>query len=1182
MGDRRRWVRRLAGLVAAMGTLGIVAAAGVYGWFVVLHPGEHLAEDAILASISQESPVLYRDGERRVGVFFADQHRQYVPFAEIPPAFVDGLVSAEDQTFYEHYGFSIKGISRAMVANAKAGRVVEGGSTLTQQTAKNLFKRRSRTLKEKLRELLNGLRLEKHYTKDRILEFYSNQFYVNGNGRGLGIAARFFFDKEPRELDLLECAFLAGVVKGPARYTPWVAGRDKQVRARERSLERVEYVLGRMVDEGKLGAAERDEAVAEARAIIPLPEDPSVEPGFFSRGHFRYDRSVVLDEVERELSQPHFQRILQDAGVLDLGTTGLRITTTVDADAQAGALYGLRHHLTESGILLEAPKLGELFVDATGLKPVDRDRIQPRTFHRGVLTAVDAEAGTATLDLGGVNGVVDRAGNTRLAELRKRARDKNTWARAGRKDVAALLADLEDHIGSSTVVSIRSLDGQPTLDWEWRPKLQGAVVVLEEGELRAMVGGSANSDFNRATAARRQLGSTWKLLLFEAALQLGWSALDPLDNRRAVFPYQATFYYPRPDHKGAPEEVSMLWAATKSENLASIWLLYHLCDRLNPEQLRHIAAQVDLVPRSGESVDAWVKRVQTEGVLPTDAKQKAAAFERAREDLLVDLAFDGRDDVADALRRIRYGLGFGAEADRLAADSSLPAGEKATRQGTLRRTLLRQEALAPGALEARDELLRKLDAGAAVDDEDTEGFAVRWRSGRPKVSFGEFHGDDWEALDAAGLQALLRIAGTLSADEEVGFAPDAPDAPDGGPSGDGAAAVDPDEAFAPDAQTEDAVDRAFAGDDDDSAEPAVEEPPSPDIARTLFADEELLLEGLLTPALVAVARASTDAAAAARTGGLYEWDNLAQTRDFRVLIAIRYVEALARRSGVQSPIAAVMSMPLGSSDITLLEAAAMYQVMLTGQTYRFFGDPLAADPTLHIGEPGEGEVLPTRGLIAEIALPDGRVLYRASKNATEVTSTPVRGELASMLRAVVEHGTGRRANGVVAPISGDPARQAELSEFDLSVPLFGKTGTTNSYKNSAFVGQVPGLPRDGDQLTWGHGHVIATYVGYDDNTEMRRGGIRLAGASGSLPTWIAAARAAVESSDIGDRVSLADVAFSGGGTLPVAWPDGFVGAAIDPRTGLRVEGEVDGVLTVRVRSDERSFAPFAPLPGARP
>ena len=108
-----------------------------------------------------------------------------------------------------------------MIANIKAGRVVQGGSTLTQQTAKNIFVRQKRSYWAKLKELMQAILLERRYSKEEILEMYINQFFVTGFGKGLRIAAEYYFDKPAEELDLVESAFIAGSVKGPNRYNPF-------------------------------------------------------------------------------------------------------------------------------------------------------------------------------------------------------------------------------------------------------------------------------------------------------------------------------------------------------------------------------------------------------------------------------------------------------------------------------------------------------------------------------------------------------------------------------------------------------------------------------------------------------------------------------------------------------------------------------------------------------------------------------------------------------------------------------------------------------------------------------------------------------------------------------------------------------------------------------------------------
>src|SRR5665647_3167268 len=197
----------------------VICAGGIY-YLVTTVQGPEMEESYINEILGRESPVFYRDGQNKLGVLFEGIHRQYLTYNELPKNFIDALVAAEDNQFFRHFGIDIPGIIRAMLVNLKAGKVVQGGSTITQQTAKNLFKRESRSLQAKLKELLFALRLEQKYSKEKILEFYSNQFFVSGNGHGLGVAARYFFDKEPQELSLLECAFIAGSVKRPNYYNP--------------------------------------------------------------------------------------------------------------------------------------------------------------------------------------------------------------------------------------------------------------------------------------------------------------------------------------------------------------------------------------------------------------------------------------------------------------------------------------------------------------------------------------------------------------------------------------------------------------------------------------------------------------------------------------------------------------------------------------------------------------------------------------------------------------------------------------------------------------------------------------------------------------------------------------------------------------------------------------------------
>ena len=1125
------------GLLLGLGLalLGVAVAAGMYRYYVVQQPAPQLERDHILQLISQESPVYYADGHSKMGVFFSEEHRQYLPYEEIPQDFVNALVSSEDQDFFEHPGFSVQGIVRAFANNLIAGRTVGGGSTLTQQTAKNLFGRRARSYTEKLRELGNALRLERMYSKEEILEFYANQFYVNGNGRGLAIAARYFFDKGADQLDLLESAFLAGVVKGPETYNPFTGSEARRGRARQRAQDRVEYVLGRMLEEGFITTAQRDEALSRE---IP-----------FNRGRFRFARSVVLDRVEAELRRPEFTRLLASQGVEELGSAGLRVVTSIDRAVQRDAEWALRHHLTETGGLLEVPQLTAFFQGEGALRPVDEAALEVHSFHTASL--VERRGGELVFDLGGVTGLLDAAGVQRVADALVRGRKGNTWSRARRADVEQLLSQAEELVGQRAQVSIRGReDGELLVDLEWVPELQGAVIVLQGGEIKAMVGGSSNTDFNRALAPR-QLGSTWKPLLFQAALHLRWLPTDPLPNTREVFPYQGTFYYPRPDHKHAPAEVSIAWAAAKSENLASVWLLAHLTDRLNPIQLQELAGRVDLLPRQGEDRADYARRMQKAGIVPSSERLLDGLFAQARGELEPDLIFEGLDDQVAALRSLHYGDGMSPEMERVRRD--LGGAERDGKLEILKRNLKRQRALATELASRRDAL-----AGRAIDELQDADLDRFWLDPRGRVVFGELPGPDARALTVDELAAMARGSAVVPPPEAADAPEVEPAEPPATPSGGGR----------PSLRAE-----AAAHLDHIAAELEIDEPVV-DLVE-LLSDDVVLLEGLLTPAVVAMVE-DTMRAARDRLGDdpdLYAPEHLRLLADYRQLVGMRYVIGLAREAGVEATINPVLSLPLGSVEISLLDAARIYQQMLVGSSWTFYPDALAAAPGGPTSDwaPQLGSV----GLVREIRGPDDRVLFRSARERRIVESPAVRGELVSMLQAVVERGTGRRAARAVSPTSSDPTRAAELQDARAVMPLMGKTGTTNGYANAAFCGLVPGLDPETATLAADQGAIITSYVGYDDNRPMRNKSIRLSGASGALPVWIGAAQGQVSAGPIGDRVDLVDLAFSESAVLPMRWPDDLQPVEVAIDDGLPAgEREVERY-ELRARAPEaRAFAPI--------
>ncbi len=629
-----------------LGLAGILCAGiflGAVYHQVSREAGTRIQRGAIQQIIFSESPVYFDDEITPIGVFFEKTHRRYIHFDDIPKSFVKAIVAAEDHRFFEHMGFDPKAILRAFVANFRTGHVVQGGSTITQQTAKNIFKREQRSYKAKLKELFQAILLEQRYSKEEILELYANQFFVSGFGRGLQIAARYFFDKDAQELDLVESAFIAGSVKGPNRYTPFIkqSAAEKE-RAQREADARKDYVLRSMLKLQFITADQFREAIGRS---VP-----------FREGRITYRLNVVLDYIREQLENPLFQEILSREGIENIATSGIRIYTSINQDMQEGALEALRNQLP----LLD--------IQIRGYDPAqEQDRYQALTpplatrptRERPFLARIrHVEAGTENPHLvvawDDGTALVDLVGMEEIGEAWVRSR-RGPWASFGSETIAEFMKGFRE--GDLIPVRFRKTDRDRTegLSLTQIPEMDGGVLVLQEGMIRAMAGGYFNRFFNRAVDAKRQLGSTFKPFVYAAALQLKWNSLDSLMNEKELFRFGTTSYVPNPDHTPRSADVSMAWAGVKSENLATVWLLYHLTDRLNLGEFREVVQCVGLDRHKDEPYEEYVRRIRDDhGVIVDQDAVMEAAFHEARKSIESDLIFAGYTNVLTTLRRLHF------------------------------------------------------------------------------------------------------------------------------------------------------------------------------------------------------------------------------------------------------------------------------------------------------------------------------------------------------------------------------------------------------------------------------------------------------------------------------------------------------------------------------------------------
>ncbi|MFH1351564.1 MAG: transglycosylase domain-containing protein [Pseudomonadota bacterium] len=594
--------------------------------------------------IFSESPVYYDDGQTPIGVFFEKVHRKYIHFRDIPKNFIKAIVAAEDRNFFSHPGFDIKAILRAFIANIKAGKIIQGGSTITQQTAKNIFKREKKSYMTKLRELMQALLLEKRYTKEEILEVYANQFFVTGFGRGLRVASEYFFSKEAEDLDLVESAFIAGLVKGPFRYNPFTKRTETEKKEALRLAKlRKDYVLANMY---QMGFITKEQYLTAKEKDIP-----------FKEGKITYRLNVVLDYIREQLLSDFFKNILAEQGIENIATSGIKIYTSINKEIQEGALAGIRKNLPLLDAKLSGYDVGlaQPRYQAMASEGLKKSEDSLPFLSRITQIHNDKENPGLIVSWGDGGGLIDYEGLRPIGEAWLKWKMGN-WALFDKRHVPGFLKNFK--VGD--LVPVQFMEGrenpdQTRLMLSKVPGLDGGIIVIRDGMIKAMVGGFFDRFFNRAVDAKRQLGSIFKPIVYTAALQLNWNSLDPLINMKDIFRFENTSYVPEPDHEPKAKKVSLIWSGVKSENLAAVWLLYHLTDQLNMSEFRQVAKLVGLDKKEDETYQDYAQRIRDKhGVVVDQESVSEAAFEEAKRESRSEVIFGGYEDALDNLSRLHY------------------------------------------------------------------------------------------------------------------------------------------------------------------------------------------------------------------------------------------------------------------------------------------------------------------------------------------------------------------------------------------------------------------------------------------------------------------------------------------------------------------------------------------------
>lgn len=447
------------------------------------------------------SRVLAADGQL-IGEF-AVERRVVVGFDEISPRFREAIVAAEDAGFDTHFGLSVSAIALRLMRDlldglkdVAAGRTSRpaGASTLTQQLARNLFAEEigfrvgDMSLERKIKEAIVALQIEKRYTKREILTLYANQVLFGHGTYGIESASRLYFQKSAKELDLGEAALLAGIVQLPARQSPFVN--------MEAATRRRNYVLQRMADEHYISQDEAD--IAKEQPIVVrgrLQPAGSIAPYF-------------VEEVRKHIEQQYGAKALYESG--------LSITTTLDVGLQRAANQALemglrrldkrRGYRRPTRNAVQAGHTIDTFSDPRWARPMGVGDVVPAVVEQ---LGKPAPAGGARLKVGRYR-----------ADL---TRDAFTWTR---RPTAADLFKAGDLV-EVAITAVDEAAATLTVTLDQTPLVEGALVAIDNktGRIKAMVGGwsFARSKFNRAVQAHRQLGSTFKPIVYTAAIDRGFT-----------------------------------------------------------------------------------------------------------------------------------------------------------------------------------------------------------------------------------------------------------------------------------------------------------------------------------------------------------------------------------------------------------------------------------------------------------------------------------------------------------------------------------------------------------------------------------------------------------------------------------------------------------------------------------
>ena len=475
-------ILRLKGLRLAVLFLAAGVAAGIsLGLFLTRDVPEvdslQFTTPRLMTRIySRDAQVIQRYGAEK---------RTLVQYGDISPNFLHALLAIEDADFYHHHGLSFRGILRALVSNVTHRRASQGGSTLTQQLARQYFLTPEKTISRKIKEAILAVNIERHYSKDQILELYANKVCFGHAFYGVESSSRFYFGKRARDLSIPEAALLAGLIQRPSYYSP--------VNYPDRAMARRNVVLQRMWKTGYITEAQYKEfskgPISLAKGTL---EENSLAP-------------YVSERVRMYCEEKYGEEVLDEQG--------LQVYTTIDPKLQALAAEAVKEGLHE-------------YSHRHGYKGSRRGEDSPTEY-----TGEGFQKGErywATVRSTASNGVTIAMGSFQ-ATL-----EPKSWQWAGRLDPVGTFRE-----GDRILLFVKETKPALQFELDQEPIAQAALVAMDphSGEVLALVGGYdfSTSMFNRAIQAKRQTGSAVKPIIYATAIQNGLTFSDTVIDEPTLF-----------------------------------------------------------------------------------------------------------------------------------------------------------------------------------------------------------------------------------------------------------------------------------------------------------------------------------------------------------------------------------------------------------------------------------------------------------------------------------------------------------------------------------------------------------------------------------------------------------------------------------------------------------------------